>query len=141
LGGGNKPVARADGGAITASAWCEVIPTEPSKLLEVNENTVESGVMPLSFGPMPTRGINFSSTIIEVTPDELRRIQSRELRLPDGWEIREELPRPVEHPEGRDGGTLHLPREHSFHPSQLILMPAGLTILKLIRGAINRVFL
>ncbi len=85
---------------ITTSAKSEVIPSEPIKLLEVNENTVESGVMPLSFGPMPTRGINFPTTIIEVTPNEFRRIQSQELRLPEGWQIREELPRPVDNPGG-----------------------------------------
>jgi hypothetical protein len=71
----------------------------------VNKNTVESGMMPLSFGPMPARGINFPSTIIEVTPDEFKRIQSHELRLPDGWEIREELPRPVDHPGERSTGS------------------------------------
>ena len=85
---------------ITTSAKSEVIPSEPIKLLEVNENTVESGVMPLSFGPMPTRGINFPSTIIEVTPNEFRKIQARELRLPEGWQIREELPRPVDNAGG-----------------------------------------
>src|SRR5262245_15791174 len=58
---------------------------EPIKLLEVNENTVESGVMPLHFGPAPASGIPYSSIIIEVTPDELKRIQAHELKLPDGW--------------------------------------------------------
>jgi hypothetical protein len=81
---------------LTSSARSEVSPTEPIKLLEVNEDTVESGVMPLNFGPMPNRGINFPSTIIEVTPNEFKRIQMHELRLPEGWQIREELPRPFE---------------------------------------------
>ena len=67
----------------------------PIRLLEVNVNTVESGVMPLHFGPAPASGIPFSSIIVEVTPGELEKIRSHELRLPDGWEIGEELPRPT----------------------------------------------
>ncbi len=43
-----------------------------------------------------------------------------------------------EYPWEDDSGSLHLPLEHSFHSSQLMLMPAGLTILKLVRGAISR---
>jgi hypothetical protein len=35
-------------------------------------------------------------------------------------------------------GKLHLPLDWSFHPSQLVVMPAGRTVLKLIRGAIDR---
>jgi hypothetical protein len=35
-------------------------------------------------------------------------------------------------------GTLHVPRDWSFQPTQLIVAPAGRTILKLIRGAIDR---
>ena len=65
----------------------EVRPSEPIKLLEVNENTVPSGIMPLGFGPAPAAGINFSYVIIEVTPDEYRLIQSEELKLPHGWTV------------------------------------------------------
>jgi hypothetical protein len=35
-------------------------------------------------------------------------------------------------------GKLHLPLDWSFHPSQLVVMPAGRTVLKLIRGAIDQ---
>ena len=35
-------------------------------------------------------------------------------------------------------GTLHLPLDWSFHPSELIVMPAGRTVLKLIRGSLDR---
>jgi len=36
-------------------------------------------------------------------------------------------------------GALHIPLDWSFYPSQLIILPAGRTILKLIRGAIERI--
>ncbi len=69
---------------------------EPIKLLEVNENTVPSGVLPLGFDAAPASGIHFPSVIIEVTPGEFERIQTKELKLPRGWEYRqEELPKPV----------------------------------------------
>jgi hypothetical protein len=74
-------------------AGTHTIPADTIRLLEVNENTVESGIMPLHFGPAPASGIPFSSVIIEVTPNEFKRIQSNELKLPNGWEIGEELPR------------------------------------------------
>jgi hypothetical protein len=76
----------------TSSAESEVI--EPIKLLEVNEATVPSGVMPLHFGPAPASGVPFPSVIVEVTPEEFDRIQRRELQLPPGWERAEELPKP-----------------------------------------------
>lgn len=81
---------------ITERVEVEVIRAEPIKLLEVNENTVPSGVMPLHFGPAPASGIPYPSVIVEVTPDEFKKIQSRELKLPEGWEIGEELPKPTE---------------------------------------------
>jgi hypothetical protein len=63
----------------------EAAATEPIKLLEVNENTVEAGIMPIYFGPAPESGIHFPSAIVEVTPEEYRKIQSKELQLPEGW--------------------------------------------------------
>lgn len=63
----------------------KVSPSEPIKLLEVNENTIASGVMPIQFDALPTSGIPYPSVIIEVTPDEYQRIQAKELKLPDGW--------------------------------------------------------
>ena len=45
----------------------EVVRAEPIKLLEVNENTVAAGVMPLYFGPAPASGIPYPSVIVEVT--------------------------------------------------------------------------
>jgi hypothetical protein len=68
--------------------------SEPIKLLEVNENTIPSGVMPIHFGPAPGIGVTYPSTIVEVTPDEFTRIQSKELLLPFGWTIADPLPKP-----------------------------------------------
>jgi hypothetical protein len=71
----------------------EVLPTEPIKLLEVNENTIASGIMPLGFDAAPASGIPYPAVIIEVTPDEMKKIQSNELSLPHGWQLGALLPR------------------------------------------------
>jgi hypothetical protein len=76
----------------------ELTPAEPIKLLEVIEGTFPSGARPLQFGPAPASGIPFPSVIVEVTPEEFVKIQSQELKLPRGWRLAEELPRPVEEP-------------------------------------------
>jgi hypothetical protein len=78
---------------ITAAAEIEVRPTEPIKLLEVNQNTVPSGIMPIQFGPSPAAGLHYASVILEVTLDEYRQIQSEQLRLPHGWRVGEPIPR------------------------------------------------
>jgi hypothetical protein len=74
----------------------DALPAEPIKLLEVNENTVPSGIMPLHFGPVPDFGIPYASVIIEITPDEFEMLRGHGLALPDGWEIAEEMLRPTE---------------------------------------------
>jgi len=81
---------------ITGSADVEFRPTEPIKLLEVNENTVPSGVLPIQFGPSPASGLSYPSIIVEVTPDEFERIQAHQLELPHGWTVGELIPRPPE---------------------------------------------
>jgi hypothetical protein len=78
---------------LTGKAEVEASRTEPIKLLEVNENTVPSGVMPLHFGPVPAIGIPFPSIIVEVTPDEFAKIKTHELKLPNDWEFGEEVPK------------------------------------------------
>jgi hypothetical protein len=85
---------------LNSRAEIEANRAEPIKLLEVNENTVPAGVMPLHFGAAPASGIPFSSIIIEVTPDEFTKIQTRELNLPKDWKIGEELPKTPEHAGG-----------------------------------------
>lgn len=66
----------------------------PIKLLEVNAETPEVGVMPLHFGPAPASGVPYASIIIEVSPTEFEKIRNNDLKLPEGWSIGDELPRP-----------------------------------------------
>ena len=80
---------------INGPGEAESRPTEPVKLLEVNEFTVPSGIMPLRFGPSPASGLFFSCVIVDVTPDEYRKIQVGELKLPDGWTVGGLIPRPL----------------------------------------------
>lgn len=60
--------------------------TEPIKLLEVNEDTFETGrVDAFAFGPADD--IRYSSVVAEVTPQEMRRIRAGEIALPIGWDL------------------------------------------------------
>jgi hypothetical protein len=79
---------------VIRSADDEREPAEPIKLLEVNENTVPLGIMPIQFGPSPDLGFHYASIILEVTPEEFQGIQRHKLRLPNGWEIAEFIPKP-----------------------------------------------
>ncbi len=78
---------------VVGDGAAEAMPTEPIKLLEVNEYTVPSGILPIHFGPSPASGLHYSMVILEVTPDEFRKIQSEELALPHGWRIGGPIPR------------------------------------------------
>jgi hypothetical protein len=62
-------------------------PNEPIKLLEVNANTVASGITPLRFDAVPASGIPFPSVIVEVTPEEYEQIKRNEPKLPSGWSL------------------------------------------------------
>ena len=77
----------------SASIAVENEADEPIKLLEVDEDTLPSGIVPLRFGPLPERGITYSSTIIEVTSEEYRQIEAGKLELPQGWEKRQHIRR------------------------------------------------
>lgn len=79
---------------LTGIAELEEKPAEPIMLLEVNANTVPSGVLPVSFGPAPASGIPYPSVIVEVSPEEFAKIETHELSLPKGWLLGEELLRP-----------------------------------------------
>jgi hypothetical protein len=81
---------------ITSQADAETRPDEPIKLLEVNEETVASGVVPIAFAPDPASGIHYPSVIVEVTPDEFQKIKSEELKLPVGWILGDPIPRQEE---------------------------------------------
>ena len=78
---------------LTQSVTYQVVPKEEIKLLEVNENTIPLGIMPIEFGPVSASGVHFPSIILEVTPDEYEKIKAGELPLPNGWEIGEQIPR------------------------------------------------
>jgi hypothetical protein len=80
---------------IVADSEVEESADEPVKLLEVNHETIAAGIMPLHFGAIPERGIEFSSIIVDVTPEEFAKIRSHELKLPGGWNVGEPLPRPA----------------------------------------------
>lgn len=80
---------------IVGAADAEAQPSEPIKLLEVNENTIPAGIMPLSFDAAPGQGIYYPSVIVEVTPAEFESIQRRELPLPKGWSLGGLVPRPA----------------------------------------------
>jgi hypothetical protein len=43
-----------------------------------------------------------------------------------------------EYPWEDNAGNLHVPLDWSFHPAQLVVIPSGRTILRLIESAINR---
>jgi hypothetical protein len=80
----------------SGEAQLELQRTEPIKLLEVNQDTVPSGALPLHFGPSPVSGIPYPSIIMEVTPEEFARIESHDLALPGGWKFEDELMKPTE---------------------------------------------
>src|SRR4051812_30968789 len=63
-------------------ADAEALPSTPIKLLEVNEHTSPSAVMPLHFRAAPASGIPYSSVIVEVTPEEFEQIRTSVLPLP-----------------------------------------------------------
>jgi hypothetical protein len=67
---------------------------EPVKLLEVNPATSESGIFPIAFSADPPT-IPFPSVVIEVTENELDKIQQGSLSLPDGWHLGEPLHQPA----------------------------------------------
>jgi hypothetical protein len=60
-------------------------PSEPIKLLEVNEESSMSGVVPVFFGAHAASGIFFPSVIVEVRPEEFELILCGQLSLPNEW--------------------------------------------------------
>lgn len=65
------------------------------KLLEVNEQTVPTGIVPVGFAPHPASGLHYPSVVIEVTPQEYEAIEHKQLNLPAGWEVRDSYERPT----------------------------------------------
>lgn len=60
---------------------------ESIKLLEVNSSTTMDGIRPIHFGEDTSHGIYFPSVIVEVTPDEFKRLESGKLALPHRWRL------------------------------------------------------
>ena len=71
-------------------------PSEPIKLLEVNEETSMSGVVPVYFGAHAASGVFFPSVIVEVRPEEFEQICGGQLPLPNGWKLGPEYIRPAD---------------------------------------------
>ena len=67
-------------------------PNEPLKLLEVNEATIPTGILPLSFPPQPEEGLPFPTIILEITPEEFAKVETQEWKLPKGWKLGPWLP-------------------------------------------------
>ncbi|MCI0357588.1 MAG: hypothetical protein L0211_03770 [Planctomycetaceae bacterium] len=80
---------------LLASPEIESRPDEPIKLLEVNQDTIAAGIMPLQFAAAPAEGLHFSSIIVEVAPREFESIRQQELLLPAGWQLGGLLPNPA----------------------------------------------
>ena len=59
---------------------------EPIKLLEVSEETIPGGILPIHFGPRPSKGLPYSMLIVEITPEEYES-------LPRDWERQVEIVR------------------------------------------------
>ncbi|WP_165228668.1 hypothetical protein [Aquisphaera insulae] len=78
---------------VLATPELEALSSEPIKLLEVNDLTSASGILPIGFGPAPGIGIHHPTIIIEVTPEEFDQILTQELALPNGWQIGKLIPR------------------------------------------------
>lgn len=75
---------------LTGSAEAEMRADEPIKLLEVNRDTIPTGIMPLYFDPAPASGIEYPAIVVQITPEEYEKLQARELALPNGWSISDE---------------------------------------------------
>ena len=78
----------------------EDAPDEPLKLLKVNAETPETGIMPLHFPPDIANGIHFAYELVVITPQEFDRLRSADLRLPDDWRIGPPIHPPAHHPSG-----------------------------------------
>ena len=61
-------------------------PDEPIKLIEVNEETPETGRLDaFMFGP--TDDTPCSTVVAMVTANEMKQIRAGKIKLPDGWDL------------------------------------------------------
>ena len=71
---------------LVGDAEAEQDPAEPIKLLEINSDTIPSGILPLGFDAIPASG-NYPSVIIQITPAEFEDVRHGKLQLPAGWKV------------------------------------------------------
>ena len=67
----------------------------PIRILQVNSETIPTGVLPLRFGPVPALGIHHPYVIVEITPDEFTKVEKKEMPLPHGWTLGRLIPKPI----------------------------------------------
>lgn len=63
----------------------------PVKLLEVSQMTTEVGMSPVGMSADPARGVLYPLVVVEISPDEFDCLRQGDLKLPHGWQLREEL--------------------------------------------------
>jgi hypothetical protein len=85
------------------------------------------------------------ASLVSLPTAKAREVQHRGRRLAEEIDVLApavkrggQRPDNCEYPWEDNGGALHVPLDWSFNPAQLIVLPAGRTILKLIEHAINR---
>src|SRR5437867_13162450 len=66
-------------------------PSEPIKLLELNQNSVATGIMPVYFPAHPATAVFYPSIIVEIHPCEWSAIEAGRLPLPNKWRLGEQL--------------------------------------------------
>lgn len=68
---------------------------EPIKLLEISDETIAGGIVPIYFGPYPRSGVVYPSVIVSITPAEYERLAVGDLTLPHGWQVGQSYERSV----------------------------------------------
>ncbi len=64
---------------------------KPIKLLEINDMTPESGILPIAMTADPSHEVYYASVVVEITPHEFERLVAGKLSLPNGWTLGAEL--------------------------------------------------
>lgn len=62
----------------------------PIRILEVSEDAISAGILPVGFGSDPGSGIPYPLVVVQVTPSEFERLLADDLHLPEGWTLAEE---------------------------------------------------
>ena len=81
-----------EAGRFIVYRYCRVngdLPDEPIKLLEVSNEAVPAGVLPIYFGA--SKGVPYPIVRVELTLLEFAALEGGELELPAGWDDRQLL--------------------------------------------------